>query len=56
MRAHADCQAFGQEEGYNLLAIVAINANHVAYSNKSLSINSLFPATGMSLLKLLAMP
>ncbi|WP_314760574.1 ABC transporter ATP-binding protein [uncultured Abiotrophia sp.] len=46
-------QAFGQE-GRLLAEFEAINADHVAYSNKSLNVNSLFLRPAMSLLKLLA--
>ena len=46
-------QAFGQE-GRLLSEFEAINADHVAYSNKSLNVNSLFLRPAMSLLKLLA--
>ena len=46
-------QAFGQE-GRLLAEFEAINEDHVAYSNKSLNVNSLFLRPAMSLLKLLA--
>ena len=46
-------QTFGQE-GRLLAEFEAINADHVAYSNKSLNVNSLFLRPAMSLLKLLA--
>ena len=46
-------QAFSQE-GRLLSEFEAINADHVAYSNKSLNVNSLFLRPAMSLLKLLA--